>query len=88
MVAICWHCLHWHEKALLALSGNPPDGCQQCGVSFKDLAERTRGTSVPMAIHQKDGIYQVLCLSCSDAYVGKRRDLYGKTVYGHRKNLH
>lgn len=85
-VDICWHCLEWHEKALQALSGQPPSGCQECGVTFAELIERA--DDVRMAIHQKDGIYQVLCMNCSDRYVPKRRDLYGKTEFGHRMNLH
>lgn len=51
------------------------------------IAEQTRGDNVRMALHPKDGIWQVLCGTCSDTYEAKRRDLYADTPYGHIKGL-
>jgi len=84
---MCWHCYQWHQKALAMLSGHPPPGCQQCGVTFAELRLRAGGVDVRMYLHAKDGIYQILCRTCSDNYVPKRRDLYGPTLFGHRMNL-
>lgn len=82
---ICLRCLEWHGKAIGMLAGTPPPGCQECGVTFAQLRER--GGDVRMYLHQKDGIYQILCKPCSDAYIPKRRDLYGPTRFGQSLNL-
>ena len=84
---MCWHCLEWHQAALRMLAGNPPGGCQECGVTFRQLQERAEGGDVRMYLHAKDGIYQVLCGRCSDDYVPKRVDLYGHTAFGHARKL-
>ena len=86
---MCWRCWEWHQKALKMLAGNPPPGCQneKCGVTFAQLQERAGGGDVRMYLHVKDGIYQVLCRTCSDAYVPKRVDLYGHTAFGHARKL-
>ena len=87
-VTVCWRCYDWHQKALLALAtGVPPAGCQECGTPFADLQAVDNTGNVPMAMHVKDGVYQILCLSCSDVYERKRRDLYGGTLYGARKGI-
>ena len=83
---MCLRCYTWHSKALdLLCKGIPPPGCQDCGLTFDDLADREGNTK--MYVHAKDGIYQILCPRCSDVYVLKRRDLYGATLFGHRKGL-
>jgi hypothetical protein len=84
---MCWRCLEWHQKARDALSGHPPPGCQQCGVTFAQLQERAGSGDVSMCIHVKDGIYQVLCRTCSDKYAPKRVDLYGATEFGRALRL-
>lgn len=83
---MCWHCYEWHLKALKMLCGQPPPGCQTCGVTFDELAERSSGDCC-MYVHPKDGIYQVLCRACSDRYVPQRVDLYRPTKYGFLKKL-
>ena len=84
---ICWRCLEWHDEALRMLNGRgAPRGCQECGVTFAELKARP-GADVRMYLHQKDGIYQILCKLCSDAYIPKRRDLYGPTRFGKALNL-
>lgn len=86
-VRMCWHCHEWHGKAMMALAtGVPPPGCQNCGVSVADLKDERGDGNVQMCIHVKDGVYQVLCKPCSAVYATKRRDLFGKTVWG-RNNL-
>ena len=86
---MCWVCYEWHNRALDALGGNPPPGCQECGVTFQQLSERSPGgdSQVSMYVHPCDGIYKVFCRACSDAYVLKRVDLYRPTQYGHNRKL-
>jgi hypothetical protein len=84
---MCWHCLEWHKEALMVLAGHPPPGCQECGVTFAELKGIDPGGNVRMYVHPKDGLYQVLCKPCSDAYLPKRVDLYGDTQYGWDKKL-
>ena len=84
---ICWHCYEWHHQALKMLAGQPPPGCQECGVSFEALEKAAPGGNVRMYVHPKDGIYQVLCRRCSDAYTRKRVDLYGDTKFGWDRKL-
>lgn len=84
---ICWRCLEWHDEALRMLNGRgAPRGCQDCGVTFAELKART-AADVRMYLHQKDGIYQILCRLCSDRYIPKRRDLYGPTLFGKKLSL-
>jgi hypothetical protein len=85
---ICRHCLEWHHRALrMFCTGKPPEGCQECGITFDQLTELAGGGDIPMYIHVKDGIYQILCRACSDKYERKRLDLYGDTAYGLKKKL-
>jgi len=84
---MCWKCWQWHEHALKLLSGAIPPGCQVCGLTFADLEARSADGNTRMYVHMKDGLYQVLCRMCSDAYTVKRRDLYGATEFGHRLKL-
>lgn len=82
----CWHCYEWHQRALKMLAGEDPPGCQECEVSFEVLRAAACG-DLRMYLHPKDGIYQVLCLKCSDEYERKRLDLYGDTPHGFLKKL-
>jgi hypothetical protein len=86
---MCWLCWEWHNQALEALAGNPPSGCQVCGVTYTQLQERSPNgdSEVGMYVHPKDGIYQVLCRACSDAYELQRVDLYRPTQFGYEKKL-
>ncbi len=86
-VVMCWHCYEWHGHALDVLAGNPPPGCQECGLMFEELAARTPDGDCKMYVHPRDGLYAVLCKQCSDAYVLRRVDLYGPTQFGHKLNL-
>lgn len=85
-VRMCLQCYEHHIKALDMLNtGNPPAACQECNTPAESL--RNADGNFRMYLHQKDGVYQVLCEWCSDAYERKRRDLYGSTPYGVQKNL-
>lgn len=84
---ICSYCLEWHIKAIAMLAGEPPPGCQQCGVTFAFLQDCARSGDLRMYLHAKDGIYQILCRGCSDGYIAKRRDLYAETQFGHSRNI-
>lgn len=79
---MCWKCYEGHQDALKLLAGQPPEGCHECGLSFRKLAESAPGGDIKMWVHWKDGIYQVLCKTCSDRYIPKRVDLYGATDFG------
>jgi hypothetical protein len=85
-VKMCWRCWQWHQVALKVLAGVPPPGCQECGVTFAELKAATGG-DIRMYVHVKDGIYQILCKTCSDKYVPKRVDLYGHTAFGRSQKL-
>lgn len=84
---ICFRCIEWHDRAIRVLAGQPPDGCQECGLSFKALKDSALTGNLKMFLHVKDGIYQILCTPCSDKYEAKRRDLFGETLYGKQKGL-
>lgn len=78
-VQMCWQC---QEKHTVKVEGfRPPAECQMCGTSTELIAARARGARWSMFLHWKDGEYQMLCPACSDAYIGKRRDLYGGTRF-------
>ena len=83
---MCLHCFEWHNHALALLNkGKIPPGCQVCGLTFEALANAAGNTR--MYVHAKDGLYQVLCPTCSDAYILKRADLYKPTRFGQQKGL-
>lgn len=85
---LCWRCYEWHGHAMgLLAKGEPPPGCQECGAKFDAMQEVNARGDMPVYLHPKDGVYQVLCGKCSDAYVQKRADLYGSTQYGRLQKL-
>lgn len=84
---MCWHCYEWHVAAVKLLAGQIPSGCQKCGLTFAKLQERAGSGDVRMYVHPVDGIYQVLCQTCSDRYVPQRSDLYRRTRFGHLKKI-
>lgn len=83
----CARCEENHIAALDVLAGNPPKACGECGVTFELLAARTLGAEVKMAVHMKDGMYQLLCSVCDEKYVRQRPDLYGPTEFGWKRKL-
>jgi hypothetical protein len=86
-VRMCIRCYGHHRHRLAGLAAqNPPEACHGCSTPFEELPKDAGGNS-RMYIHEKDGIYQVLCLRCSDAYERKRPDLYRSTPYGHERKI-
>jgi len=80
---ICDYCLEGHLEALDVLGGAVPKTCQGCGEPWKHLQERDPyAIAVRMYIVPKDGILQMLCARCTDAYTHKRTDLYKGTQFG------
>lgn len=79
---MCWHCYEWHAQALRMLAGEPPTGCQECGLSFQELTAMHPDGNVRMVLVQKDKIYQVLCGACADGYLPKRSELFKGTKFG------
>ena len=82
---MCWHCWETHTQKIDAF--NPPNECQECRRTFDEIAAATPGSKVSMFPHWKDGEYQILCRDCDEAYVQKRRDLYGDTPFGWDRKL-
>lgn len=78
---MCWKCWEKHKVAVEAF--NPPHECAECHRTFAEIAADTIGQNVRMYPHWKDGGYQILCARCDEAYVQKRKDLYGKTSFGY-----
>jgi hypothetical protein len=86
-IHICRNCLDWHERASKFLTENvPPPGCQECGRSISDVSA-DKCTTARLWLVPKDGIYQVLCTECREAYEQKRADLFGPTRYGAEKGI-
>lgn len=79
-VVMCWKCEENHRPKIHGFA--PPKECQGCHTETAVLADRTPGGQYSMFVHWKDGEYQMLCQACSDAYIGKRKDLYGRTKFG------
>lgn len=80
---MCRRCYEWHHHALeLLASGQLPPGCQECGLTMQQLNAVTNATTTRMYVVPKDGIYQVICLTCKEAYCRKRADLYRGTAFG------
>jgi hypothetical protein len=85
---MCWKCHEWHEKAIEAIGGGEmPSGCQACGRSYETLRAESPAGDCKLYLHPCDGIYQVRCRACRDAYLTKRVDLYGPTRFGFLKKL-
>jgi hypothetical protein len=85
-VRLCQGCYQKHCEALKVLSGSPPKECSECHVSIDELQQGTN-KPVPMALHYENGLYKLMCLLCSERYVIKRLDLYGRTQYGWETKL-
>lgn len=81
-VVRCWQCEEQHARALHMLAGTAPVECQACTTPIADLQAMDAAGNVRLYVHLKDGVYQMLCQTCSDGYARKRRDLYGSTEYG------
>lgn len=88
---MCQHCYEWHLSSLNAVSkGGVPPGCFDCRATWDELRLRLDAgdnTSVKMILVPKDGIYQLLCRTCSNAYEQKRADLLSGTLYGQSKGI-
>jgi transcription elongation factor Elf1 len=80
---MCPRCQEWHAEALRVLAGESRGAaeCQECGVPFLAHADERSG-DYRLYVVPKDGIYQMLCGTCKDAYVAKMRRLYQGTKFG------
>lgn len=84
----CFQCVEHHIEAIHALAkAQPPKACHGCNTPFLDLQAVDNNGNVPMALVEKDGIYQILCLPCESAYVRKRQDLFRGTPFGRTHKL-
>lgn len=86
-ISPCLDCHRANEAALAALANKSEPGCWECRKTLSQIAHDTGKADVRMYLHKKDGLFQLLCPRCSDAYERKRLDLYGSTPYGERKKL-
>ena len=86
---ICIFCEQRHLEAMEALSTGVFTGrCSECDLPAEELRAQNRcGPQGAMAMHFENGRYRALCLVCDAAYVPKRRELYGKTEFGHQQGL-
>jgi hypothetical protein len=85
--AMCKRCWEGHHHALDVLAGNMPRACQECGLTVAELNALSNAPTTRMYVVHKDGIYQVLCLTCTDKYCAKRADLFKGTEFGARLKL-
>lgn len=82
-VVMCWRCYEWHQEALyVQFQQRPPKGCQECNLSYAELEARAPDGNVRIVLVPKDGLYQVMCGTCSDAYLPKRVELFKGTQFG------
>lgn len=91
-VRMCLQCHELHVAQMLALAtGGVPPGCFDCRATWEELRLRLdpgdNTSEVKMFLTPKDGIYQLLCRTCSDAYELKRADLFKGTQYGQTKGI-
>jgi len=89
---MCVHCREWHAENVSAITrGGVPKGCFECRITWAELRLRfaagDKPDEVKMFMVPKDGIYQLLCAKCTDAYERKRADLLRGTLYGQRKGI-
>jgi hypothetical protein len=84
---MCDVCLEWHIHAGDVLAGAVPNGCQECGITWRALSDLTPGAEVRMYVVPKDGLLAVLCRTCVEPYTTKRADLYRGTEFGKHLNL-
>lgn len=84
-VRVCRSCLEKHRQTMQAIEGLADFRCCECKIHVSQtVGPDGEGR---MFIHDKDGVKQILCPQCSDAYERKRLDLYADTDYGRQKNL-
>jgi hypothetical protein len=84
----CLRCLEKNQEALDLFAENKlPHGCHVCNRSMRELSAAEPSADVRLYAHPKDGIWQLLCINCSDQYEQKRADLYRGTPYGHTKKI-
>ena len=81
---ICDYCLDQHFQALDFLAGAMPRACHECGRSWQAIRDSSPAVEIAVGMYvvPKDGILQVLCAACKDAYVALRSDLYKGTKFG------
>lgn len=81
----CVYCELRHREALHCLAtGTPPKECSECHTPWEEF--RARGEN-KMIIHMEAGRYKFMCLACNEAYLPKRRELYGPTEFGWKNKL-
>lgn len=80
----CANCLANHHANLSALAGERPRACNECRVSFDDLARLDQNAA--MVVVLKDGILQLLCKQCELRFTPKS-PTYQKTPYAYINKL-
>ena len=84
---ICLNCWQRHQQAMKMFAAKTPFFCSGCKNSLRNLILSSPDGNVTFRVYWKDGIYQVLCKKCGDAYERKRLDLFGDTQYGWENKL-
>lgn len=84
-MVMCDVCYDRHTAELFRLANEIPAGCQECLLTFDELKARELSAgkgNLRMVVVWKDRRYQILCGTCSDAYLPKRVDLFKDTQFG------
>lgn len=76
---LCWQCLQNHHRNLNDLAAGRPRACNECQVSFDQLARVNPNAT--MTVQLKDGVLQLLCRPCAAIYEPKS-GMYKNTAYG------
>lgn len=82
---ICWNCLNNHRQNLDDIARNRPRRCNECRVSFDEMAARDE--NAVMVVVVKDGILQLLCRPCKKIFEPKSHQFKG-TAYAHMNKIH
>lgn len=85
-VLMCQDCYRKQTQVIESWA-DPPKECGLCRISFDDLILANPGRPVSMFPHWMDGTFAMLCKSCDEKYVLKRRDLYGATRHGWERKI-
>jgi hypothetical protein len=83
VVGTCQDCYSANAVAIAELRGIT--GCCGCNTTFAAMREREGAARLRLV--PKDGVWQLICDRCFDYYATMRRDLYGHTPFGRKRNL-
>ena len=80
-VHTCQKCWEWHEKAIQQLV-TATGGCPECRRSHDEIGRDYPNGEPEYVLVPKDGIYQLLCRRCEEAYALQRKEMFVGTEHG------